>query len=95
MVKLTFTFDQETVDRLRQAATRLARPQSYVVREAVREYAERIGNLSEGERRHLLKVFDTVIPAIPLRPLSEVRAEIAAVRAARRRGGRRHRAAIQ
>lgn len=64
MVKLTFTFDQETVDRLREAAARLARPQSYVVREAVREYAERIGNLSEQERRHLLKVFDAVIPTI-------------------------------
>lgn len=87
MVKLTFTFDLATVDRLRQTAARLARPQSYVVREAVREYAERIGNLSEQERRHLLKVFDTVIPAIPARPLSQVRAEIAAVKAARRQGG--------
>lgn len=93
MVKLTFTFDQATVDRLRQAAARLARPQSYVVREAVREYAERIGNLSEQERRHLLKVFDTVLPAIPPRPLSQVRAEIAAVRTARRRGGRKLRTA--
>jgi len=91
MVKMTFTFDRETVDRLRKAAARLARPQSYVVREAVREYAERIGNLSEQERRHLLNVFDTVIPAIPPRLPSQVRAEIAEVRAARRRGGRRHR----
>jgi len=95
MVKMTFTFDQETVDRLRRAAARLARPQSYVVREAVREYAERIGNLSEQERRHLLKVFDTVIPTIPPRSLSQVRAEIAEVRAARRRGGRRHRATVR
>jgi hypothetical protein len=93
MVKMTFTFDEETVARLRQAAARLARPQSYVVREAVREYAEQIGSLSEQERRRLLKAFDTVVPAIPPRPLSEVRAEIAGVRAARRRGGRRHRSA--
>ncbi|MFI5339263.1 MAG: ribbon-helix-helix protein, CopG family [Candidatus Methylomirabilales bacterium] len=90
MVKMTFTFDEETVARLRQAAARLARPQSYVVREAVREYAERIGSLSEQERRRLLKAFDTVVAAIPPRPLSQVRAEIAAVRTARRRGGRRH-----
>ena len=95
MVKLTFTFDQETVDRLRQAASRLGRPQSYVVREAVREYAERIGTLSEQERRTLLKVFDTVIPAIPPRPLSQVRAEIAAVRTARRQGGRTRRTATR
>jgi hypothetical protein len=95
MVKLTFTFDRETVDRLRQAAARLARSQSYVVREAVREYAERIGNLTEEERRHLLKVFDSVIPAIPPRPLSQVRAEIARVRTARRGGGRGHRPAAR
>jgi hypothetical protein len=93
MVKMTFTFDEETVRRLRQAAARLARPQSVVVREAVREYADRIGTLSEQERRHLLKLFDSLIPAIPPRPATQVRAEIAEVRAARRRGGRRLRPA--
>jgi hypothetical protein len=89
MVKMTFTFDQETVDRLKQAAARLVRPQSYVVREAVREYADRVGSLSEQERRHLLRVFDALVPVIPSRPLSEVRAELREVRVARRRGGRR------
>jgi hypothetical protein len=91
MVKMAFTFDEETVARLRQAAARLARPQSFVVREAVREYAERIGSLSEQERRHLLKAVDTVIPAIPPRSLSEVRAKITEVRAARHRASGRHR----
>jgi Ribbon-helix-helix protein, copG family len=89
MVKMTFTFDQETVDRLKQAAARLVRPQSYVVREAVREYADRIGSLSEQESRHLLRVFDALVPVIPSRPLSEVQAELREVRVARRRGGRR------
>ena len=88
---MTFTFDRDTVNRLRKAAARLGRPQSYVIREAVREYADRIGSLSEQERRHLLHVLDRVLPTIPRRPLREVRAELAAVRAARRRGGRRHR----
>jgi hypothetical protein len=91
-VKLTFTLDPDTVERLRRAAARLARPQSHVVREAIREYADRIGKLSEQERLRLLQVFDTVVPAIPSRPLAQVRAELAALRAARRRGGRRHRA---
>jgi hypothetical protein len=36
-------------------------------------------------------VFDTVIPGIPTRPAREVDAEIRAIRAARRAGGRRHR----
>jgi hypothetical protein len=89
MVKMTFTFDQETVERLKQAAARLVRPQSYVVREAVREYADRVGSLSEQERRHLLRVFDALVPVIPSRPLSEVQAELREVRVARRRGGRR------
>lgn len=92
MVKVTFTFDEETVARLRKAAARLARPQSHVVREAIREYADRIGSLSEEERRHLLQIFDTLVPTIPPRPLPQVRAELAEVRTARRRGGRRHRA---
>lgn len=91
MVKMTFTFDQEAADRLRKAAARLARPQSHVVREAVREYADRIGTLSEEQRRHLLQVLDTVLPAIPPRPLRQVRGELREVRAARRRGGRRRR----
>ena len=88
---MTFTFDQATADRLRRAAARLAKPQSLVVREAIHEYAERIGKLSEQERLHLLEVFDRVVPAIPSRPVGEVDAELRAIRAARRQGGRRRR----
>jgi hypothetical protein len=88
MVKMTFTFDEETAERLRQAAARLARPQSHVVREAVREYAERVGLLSEQERRHFLQVLDRMLSRPPARSLSEVESELREVRAARRRGGR-------
>ena len=38
MVQVTFTLDDQTVERLRRTASRLAKPQSYVVREAVREH---------------------------------------------------------
>jgi predicted nucleic acid-binding protein len=61
MVKMTFTFDEDTVGRLRQAAARLAKPQSYVVREAVREYAARVGALSEIERRQMLHLDTSVL----------------------------------
>ena len=44
---MTFTLDDVTVARLRRAAARLAKPRSQVVREAIREYADRIGKLSE------------------------------------------------
>ena len=90
MVKMTFTFDDETVRTLRRAAARLAKPQSAVVREAIREYAQRVGKLSEAERRRLLEIFDTMLPKIPPRPASETDAELREIRAARRRGGRRH-----
>jgi hypothetical protein len=87
--KVTFTLDVATVSRLRRAAERLSKPQSEVVREAIRDYSERIGKLSEGERLALLRRFDDLVPRIPSRPLREVEEEIAAVREARRAGGRR------
>lgn len=90
MVKVTFTLDDDTVRRLRRTALRLARPQSYVVREAVKEYEARAGKLSEEERLRMLEAFDRLVPKIPAKPASEVRAELRAIRAARRRGGRRH-----
>ncbi len=89
MVKVTFTVDERTVDRLKQTAARLGKPQSEVVREAIADYADRAGRLSEQERLRLLRVFDEVVPAIPRRPARDTEAEIADVRAARRRGGRR------
>ncbi len=87
---MTFTFDDETVATLRRAAARLAKSQSAIVREAIREYAHRVGKLSEEERVRLLKVFDTLLPRVPTRPVSEIDAELGELRAARRRGGRRH-----
>ena len=92
MVKVTFTLDETTVTRLKRSAARLARPQSYVVREAIRDYAERLGRLSEEERLRMLATFDRVVPRLPQRPLSDVEAELRAIRASRRVGGRRSRA---
>ncbi len=89
MVKMTFTLDDATVTKLRQSATRLDKPQSEVVREAIADYAERVGRLSERERRAMLHVFDTLVPALPIRPLREVTAELKSIRTARRTGGRR------
>jgi hypothetical protein len=60
-----------------------------VVREAVREYAARVGQLSDEERRRMLAVFDEVIARIPDRPAAGADREIAAVGRARRAGGRR------
>jgi hypothetical protein len=87
--KVTFSLDDDTVHRLRTAAERLHLPYSQVVREAVAEYAAHVGRLSEAERVAMLRIFDRLLPGIPGRPASAVDAELRALRAARRRGGRR------
>lgn len=90
-VKVTFTLDAATIARLNQAAERLAKPKSQVVREAIRDYAERTGRLSEVERRRMLRAIDEMVARIPTRPQSEVDRELRELRAARRSGGRRTR----
>jgi predicted transcriptional regulator len=89
MVKVTFSLDDETVARLRRTAERLGKAQSHVVREAVAEYAARADRLSEGERARLLGVLDALAARPAGRSAREVDVEIRAIRAARRRGGRR------
>lgn len=89
---MTFTLDDHTVARLRQAAARLNRPQSQVVREAVHDYADRVGRLSEHERLHMLAALDAMIKRKPTRSATEVDRELREIRAARPSGGRRHRA---
>jgi hypothetical protein len=91
MVKMTFTFDEQTVETLRRAASRLKRPQSVVVREAIQEYASRADRLSDEERRHMIKVLDRIIARPPKRTQADVDAEISEIRAVRRTGGRRTR----
>lgn len=87
--KVTFTLDAETLARLRATAERLARPKSRVVRDAIREFSERVGQLGERERIRMLESFDRLVPRIPVRRLLEVEREIAEIRQARRAGGRR------
>jgi hypothetical protein len=89
MVKMTFSLDDATAARLRRAAERLSKPKSEVVREAIREYAERVGRLSEQERLQMLRAFDDLVPRIPMRPAGPVERELRDLREARRAGGRR------
>ena len=84
--KVTFTLDEETVHRIDDAAGRLSKPKSQIVREAVADYHRRIGRLSESERQTMLKVFDTLVPLIPARPRQEVEAELKEIRRARQSG---------
>jgi Arc/MetJ-type ribon-helix-helix transcriptional regulator len=89
MVKVTFSLDEETVDQIRQTASRLGKAQSHIVREAVAEYAARADRLSERERLHLLGVLEDIGKMAPTRSARAVNEEIRTVRSARRQGGRR------
>jgi len=89
MVKVTFTLDDQTVERLRRTASRLAKPQSYVVREGVREYEARSTKLSDEERARMLAIVDRMVQEAHTRTAAKVDAEIREIRASRRRWVRR------
>ena len=87
-VKMTFSLDEQTARRLNRTAEQLSIPKSQVVREAIADYSAQADRLGPSERDRLLKAFDTLVPRIPKRPEQEADEEIAAIRAARRAGGR-------
>ncbi|HEY1241821.1 MAG TPA: ribbon-helix-helix protein, CopG family [Bryobacteraceae bacterium] len=87
--KVTFTLDADTINRLERASERLSKPKSQVIREAVQEYYDRIGRLSESERLRMLRVLDEIMARPPSRPAKEVDRELREIRRARRSGGRR------
>jgi predicted transcriptional regulator len=89
MVKVTFTLDDATVAEIRRTAERLGTPQSHVVREAVAEYAARADRVTERERLRALTILEQLRKAPPSRSAGTVEAELRAIRAARRMGGRR------
>lgn len=91
MVKMTFTLDDSTAARLRRSAERLAKPQSAIVRDAINDYADRIGRLSEDERRRMLGALDDLAAHPEDRSPRAVRAELDEIRRVRRHGGRRTR----
>ncbi len=86
---MTFSLDETTVRSLEQAAERLGKPKSEVVREAIRDYGLRVDRLSEAERQRMLRALDELMPTIPQRSGAEVDRELRELRAARRGGGRR------
>jgi predicted DNA-binding protein len=88
MVKMTFTIDEDTAETLRRISKRVHRPQSQVLREAIRHYEPHAGQLSMEERKKRLELFDQVIARIPKRPASDVDAELREIRSSRRQGWR-------
>ncbi len=89
--KVTFTFDPATIARLEDAAQRLAKPKSEIVRDAIQEYHARIDRLSEEERLRMLRALDEFARRPPTGTQREMEAELKKIRRARRLGGRQHR----
>ncbi|MGH9474636.1 MAG: ribbon-helix-helix protein, CopG family [Terriglobales bacterium] len=90
MVKVTYTLDDETVERVRRSAERLGIAKSAVIREAVKEFEPHTDRLSEAERRRMLAILDAYAAKPPSRPDSDIDAELAELRWQRQHGGRRH-----
>lgn len=89
MVKVTFTLDDETVDRIRALARQRGKPQSLVVREAVEAYATREEKLSDAERARRVQVIDALLARPRTRPQADVKKELHEIRRTRRAGWRR------
>jgi hypothetical protein len=60
--KVSFTLDQVAMEKLQDAATRLALPKSEIVRKAILEFHDRLGRLTETERFVMLRAFDELVP---------------------------------
>jgi hypothetical protein len=91
MVKVTYTLDDATVAEIRRTADRLGRPQSQIVREAVAEYAARADRVTERERLRSVSILMSLKKAPVTRSAKDVDVELAGLRQARRKGGRRTR----
>jgi len=88
MAKVTFSLDDATVETLRKTATRLRKPQSLVVREAIAQYAAQEDRLSDDERERMLKVIDRFMKLPPSGSHTDAGREIQEIRRSRRTGWR-------
>jgi predicted DNA-binding protein len=85
-VKMTFTLDEETVNRLNLTARRLVKPKSEVVREAIREYEARSDRLSEAERVRAVRIIKELMKQPQTRSQADADREQREIRESRRRG---------
>ena len=87
--KVTFTLDEATIQRIDRAAATLSIAKSQVIRDAVQNFSDGLGRLSEAERLRMLKIIDEVLPRIPKGDQRLVDKELKEIRRERRSGGRR------
>lgn len=89
MVKVTFTLDETTVAQLNEAARRLAKPKSEVVREAIADIYVKSDKLSDEERKRMIAYLkEYAKKKLPTRPAGDVDKELREIRESRRTGWR-------
>ena len=84
MAKVTFTLDEETVQKIRRIAQRTRKPQSLVVREAVAQYSACEARLAPEEQARMLRALEEFRKTAPTRPRREVDEELRGLRRSRR-----------
>lgn len=89
-VKVTFTLDVATIEKLSQTASRLSKPKSQIIREAIGDYHAKSDRLSEAERARMLRAIDEMMARPPTRRQPQVDKELLELRHARRSRGRLH-----
>jgi predicted transcriptional regulator len=89
-VKVTFTLDDVTIERLNRAAARARKPKSAVVREAIADYEAKGDRLSPAEQQRLLAIVREIRAQPQDRSAARVRRELADLRRVRRLPGRLH-----
>ena len=86
MVKVTFTLDEATIERLNEAAARRRIPKSQAVREAIEDFSTKEDRISEAERKRRLAAFEEFLATQPKRTRASVDRELAELRESRRTG---------
>lgn len=81
---MTFTLDDDTVANLKRAALRHNKPQSWVVREAVADYAAKGDLLTPEEKARMLEALERFKRTPVTGSAADVEREIAEIRASRR-----------
>jgi len=89
MVKVTYTLDEATVDRVNRVAERLKIPKSQVVREAIKDYHSKGDRMPEEERLRKVKFLREYMAQPPTSRQADVDRELAEIRHSRRTGWQR------
>lgn len=87
--KVTYTLDDETVERVRKMAQRTRKPQSQIVREAIAHYAGIEDKLTPEERERQLAILRELGPKLPKVSREDVDRELAELHESRRTGWQR------